>query len=114
MTPTPTATATPTTTPTPAADTTQPTLSNVRAGGLTGTTATITWKSNEPADSQVEYGTTTSYGSSTTLDSRLVTSHSVPLDKLTPNTVYHYRVKSKDASGNVTVSADFTFKTRAK
>src|SRR5207237_2868725 len=47
------------------ADTTPPVISNVAASGLTLSSATITWNTNEAADSQVEYGTTTAYGSST-------------------------------------------------
>ncbi len=92
-------------------DTTPPTLSSISAGSLTTTGATISWTSDESADSQVEYGTTTSYGSSTTLNASLVSSHSVVLSGLTGGTTYHYRVKSKDAAGNLTVSADFTFTT---
>ena len=83
------------------------------ATSVAATTATILWTTNEPADSQVEYGTTTAYGSSTALDTTKVTSHSVALSGLSPNTLYHYRVKSKDASGNLATSADFTFTTLA-
>jgi hypothetical protein len=78
---------------------------------VTGTGATITWTTDEPADSQVEYGTTTAYGSSTTLDPNKVASHSVPLGGLTAGTTYHYRVKSKDAAGNLATSPDATFST---
>jgi hypothetical protein len=89
-------------------DTTPPVISSV-AASVTASSATISWNTNEPADSQVEYGTTTAYGSSTTLDSTLVTSHSQTLQSLSPSTTYHYRVRSKDASGNLALSADFTF-----
>src|SRR5262249_43380840 len=63
------------------------------------------------SDSQVDYGTTVSYGSSSPLNPALVTSHSVALSGLTPSTLYHYRVRSRDASGGLTVSSDFTFRT---
>ncbi len=96
-----------------AADTTAPSISAVNAGGPTTTGAAITWTTDEASDSQVEYGTTTSYGASTTLDSTAVTSHSQSLAGLTPNTLYHYRVKSRDAAGNLGTSADFTFTTAA-
>ncbi|TSC71929.1 MAG: fibronectin, type III domain-containing protein, partial [Parcubacteria group bacterium Gr01-1014_38] len=92
-------------------DTTPPVISTVAAGSMTNTTATITWTTNEPSDSQVEYGTTITYGSSTTLNPALVTSHSQVVSGLTANTFYHYRVKSRDAAGNLGVSADFTFTT---
>lgn len=92
-------------------DTTPPTISNTQAKNITETQATITWNTNEPATSQVEYGTTKSYGSSTPLDSSLVTFHSVKLSGLFPETLYHYRVKSKDAKGNLRTSGDKTFTT---
>src|SRR4030095_5473127 len=47
-------------------DTTAPVISNVAAGGITTTGATITWTTNENSDSQVEYGTDQTYGQSTT------------------------------------------------
>ncbi|HEX8762447.1 MAG TPA: Ig-like domain-containing protein [Candidatus Saccharimonadales bacterium] len=94
-------------------DTGAPTVTNVQATSVTGTAATISWTTNEDSDSQVEYGPTTSYGSSTTLDATLSTSHSQNLTGLTSGTQYHYRVKSKDASGNLTTSGDYTFTTTA-
>jgi hypothetical protein len=55
--------------------------------------ATITWTTNLAANSQVDYGTTTSYGQSTPLNSSMVTSHRVTLSGLAASTTYHYRVK---------------------
>lgn len=74
------------------------------------TTATITWTTNEPADSRVEYGSDTNYGS-TVSDTNLVTSHSITLTGLSPDTTYHYRVSSRDAAGNSASSGDYTFTT---
>ncbi len=90
-------------------DTTPPVLGNIQVTGITGNSATITWTTHEPATSQVQYGTDIQYGSSTTLNSSLVTSHSVTVTGLTPNTVYHYRVKSADAASNLAVSWDLSF-----
>jgi hypothetical protein len=59
-----------------AADTTPPTISSVASSSVTGTGAAITWTTNENSDSQVEYGTTTAYGSSTALNASMLTSHS--------------------------------------
>src|SRR5206468_351617 len=81
------------------------------ATGITATGATITWSTNEASDSQVEYGPTASYGSSTPLNTGLVTSHSALLAGLSPATLCHYRVKSRDAAGNLATSGDFTFTT---
>lgn len=93
-------------------DTTAPSISAIASGSISQTTATITWTTNEPANSQVEYGTTT-YGTSTTLNTSLVTNHSVGLAGLTANTTYHYRVKSRDAAGNLATSGDNTLVTSA-
>ena len=96
---------------TTARDTQAPALTSIAANNLTMTTAQIVWNSDEPADSQVEYGLTTNYGVSTPLDLTMVTAHAVTLSNLTANTVYHFRVRSKDVAGNLAVSNDFTFTT---
>src|SRR5262249_45236195 len=80
---------------------------------ITGSSAQINWTTSEPATSQVEYGLTTSYGSSTTLDPTLVTSHSVQVTGLAPNTTYNYRIHTIDAAGNERASNNGTFKTAA-
>ncbi len=98
-------------TTTASTDTTAPTISNVKVADRTDTTARITWTTNEPATSQVEYGTTTAYGQLSPLSATRVTNHSVTLTGLEPETVYHYRVLSRDAAGNLARSADRTFET---
>jgi phosphodiesterase/alkaline phosphatase D-like protein len=92
-------------------DTTPPNIANVASSGITATGATITWATNEAADSQVEYETSTSYGSSTMLNGSRVTSHSQTLTDLTANTTYHYRVKSRDVAGNLAISTNYVFTT---
>ena len=87
-----------------------PAISNVAASSITNSAATISWTTNVAASSQVEYGLTTGYGSTTTLDPALVTSHSQALSGLAPNTLYHYRVISTNANGTST-SGDYTFTT---
>ncbi len=94
-------------------DTSPPAISDVSSIHISSDSATIIWNTDEPATSQVEYGFTTSYGSSTTLDSDLVTIHSQTLTGLSASTLYHYRVKSKDAAGNEGISSDYTFTTSA-
>src|SRR6266403_999843 len=86
-------------------------ISNVSAGGLTATSAMVTWQTNVAATSQIEYGTTTGYGSNTPLDSTMILSHQQSLSGLTAGTLYHYRVHSSDASSNAVVSGDLTFTT---
>ncbi len=99
--------------PPPPTDTTAPTISAISSGTPGQSTATITWTTDEPADTQVEYGLTTSYGSSSTLASALGANHSVTLSGLSAGTSYHFRVKSRDAAGNLAISADQSFMTAA-
>jgi hypothetical protein len=66
------------------------------------------------ADSQVDYGSTSSYGSTTMLDPTLVTIHIVTLIGLRNGTTYHYRVKSRDTSGNLAISPDNSFSSLKK
>ena len=77
----------------------------------TTTTATITWTTAVPANSQVAYGTTTSYGSSSALNSNLVTTHSATLTSLAAGTTYHYRVLSADSTGVMVTGLDNVFTT---
>lgn len=94
------------------ADATPPVISQVDVPNITAPSATISWATDEPATSQVEYGETEAYDSTTPLDEELTTSHSVTLTGLEPDTIYHFMVKSKDASGNETISeTDQTFET---
>lgn len=93
------------------ADVTAPIISSLSANNITSSTATIIWTTNESATSQVEYGTTTAYGSSTSLSSTLITGHSQTLSGLQASTTYHFRVKSSDASGNLANSGDNIFTT---
>jgi len=97
--------------PPPSIDTTAPIISNVQINHIADIGMTITWTTNEPSDTQVQFGTTTTYSNSTTLISTLVTSHSMQLRNLQPDTVYHFRVKSHDAAGNLAKSPDFSART---
>ena len=92
-------------------DTAAPVVSAVQATNVGTTGATISWTTDEPADTWVEYGTTTAYGSSTTRDPALATAHSQNLTALAPGTLYHYQVTSRDGAGNVSVSTDRVFTT---
>ncbi len=87
-----------------------PTISGVGTSAIGTTSATVTWATDQPSSSQVDYGLTTAYGTSTTLDSTAVSSHSQVLSGLTANTTYHFRVDSANGIG-ATSSGDFTFTT---
>ena len=93
------------------ADVTPPTISLVEATNITNNSALISWSTDEAASTQINYGKTISYGSTTTLLSSLITSHEQLLSGLDSMTTYHYRVRSRDAAGNEAVSGDYTFTT---
>lgn len=94
-----------------AADSTAPLISTVETTVVTTSSATITWITDEPSTSQVQYGLTDTYGKSTRLNKKKVTSHKATIKSLTSGTTYHFHTKSKDKSGNVAYSADFVFTT---
>ncbi len=112
--PSPQPTRTPKPTPTPTPTPFGPTISAVRASAITQKSAQISWSVNEPTTGQVEYGLTSGYGSMTAPDLSLTSSlHTQQVAGLDAGALYHYRVKSRDAAGYTSVSADFTLTTLA-
>jgi|GEM_PF-1616466 len=83
---------------------------NVSVSGIDTGNATITWNTNGNANSTVEYGTTTGYGSLST-DTTMTRSHAIRLYGLSSGTTYHYRVLSITPDGASATSTDATFKT---
>jgi hypothetical protein len=88
-----------------------PNISGIGVGSISTTGATVSWTTDVPATTQVEYGLTTAYGTLTTLNATLATSHSQALTGLTAGTLYHYRVRSKNSGGTETISGDAAFST---
>ncbi len=82
------------------ADTTPPAISNADAQAASGGTATVSWRTDELADSRVDYGTTPSSLTGSEQRSERVTDHTVGLTGLSPGTTYYYRLRSTDAAGN--------------
>lgn len=89
-------------------------------GDVQADQVTIVWRTNEPADSFVDYGESTAYGNRAG-DAALVRSHEVTLSGLDGGIEYHYRVNSTDLAGNSSTtdpagsdrwSRDLTFLTR--
>ena len=92
-------------------DNAPPVIGAVAVANVGSSSAAVSWTTDEPASSQVEYGTSTAYGSFTPLAASPVTSHARTLTGLTAGTQYHYRVRSADAAGNLAVSGDGAFTT---
>jgi hypothetical protein len=85
------------------------TIAGIDVPSLGETTATIDWVTQLQSNSVIEYGTTTSYGSTAT-SATMVSDHSLSLSGLNPYTVYHYRLKSTQ-NGQTAISTDRTFTT---
>ena len=86
-------------------DTTAPTISAVASASVASTTATITWTTNEAADSQVFFRKQGDAAyQQTATDATLVTSHSTGLTGLSDSTTYEYYVRSADSAGNAATS----------
>ena len=94
-------------------DTVAPTISTSEDNTPGSAGATITWSTDEVSSSQLEYGVSSSYGTTTAEinTSTRVTSHSVELSNLQSCSTYHYRSISKDAAGNTLTGEDKTFTT---
>ncbi|WP_139416724.1 N,N-dimethylformamidase beta subunit family domain-containing protein [Agromyces laixinhei] len=81
-------------------DSTAPTISSGTAVATGGTTADVSWTTDEPASPRVEFGTSPTALTSSSQAATLATSHRVQLTGLAPNTTYYYRVVATDAYGN--------------
>jgi regulation of enolase protein 1 (concanavalin A-like superfamily) len=86
-------------------------ISNVQATLLSTTSARITWETNNPASSKVDYGLTTNYEIGSVFRSALVTDHGITLSDLTPDTEYYFQVTSEDAATNSVTSGNHRFTT---
>ncbi len=103
-----------TTTATP--DTAAPTITAISATNVGTSTVTIDWTTNESSNSKVYYSTATPLvtgTASTKSDAAMVTSHSVTLTGLTPNTTHYFKVESADASNNTSTGSETSFVTVA-
>ena len=71
----------------------------------------ITWETDEPSTSLVEYGLSDRYDQKSVEDNNLMKNHGACIYKLKKGNDYHFRVKSRDIFGNEAISDDYTFNT---
>ena len=91
---------------------TAPAISSVTASSTAdGTSAVVNWMTDQPSNSRINYGPTSSYGSSTPQDMNLINNHSVTIPNLDTNTLYHFQASSFNASGTQATSSDMMFTT---
>lgn len=91
-----------------------PIITDVAVTAITENTVTISWRTNEAADSIIQYATgPIGLGNWTWLatDSAMVLVHSLTLRGLDPGRTYHFQVKSRDFAGNEGVSSQHEFTT---
>jgi len=95
----------------------EPVVATGNATSIKPTSATVNGTVNPEGQSTTyyfEYGTTTSYGSRTSMagagSGTAAMKVSTSIEPLSPNTTYHYRVVATNASGT-TLGADVSFKT---
>lgn len=93
-----------------AQDTDAPEITNVEVSEVTEDSVTITWETDEDADSLVNYGLQPDYGivRIPVADRQF---HSITLDNLESGRVYYFRVVSADEDGNQGISADYRVET---
>ncbi len=99
-------------------DTTPPIISNVQSesntvGSGEGSKIQIivSWQTNEPTTSQVEYGeglSESSYTGETDENAELVNDHLMVISNLSPARTYHFRVVSTDKAGNQSKSGSYS------
>jgi hypothetical protein len=87
-------------------------ITNATATAATVTGFQVDWTTSAPATSQVNYGKTASYGSTSGVISSMVSTHQIPVASLIPGTTYHFQIQSTDAKGNSATSADMTVSTQ--
>jgi hypothetical protein len=89
-----------------AADTVPPDITNVQITNVAEDTVTITWETDEDADSTVNYGLQEDYGT-VRIPEASRTEHTVTIEKLEPGRTYYFRVISSDAVGNQGIAANY-------
>jgi hypothetical protein len=89
---------------------TKPLATDIKDLSITpgSTTALLTWRTDVPATTQVEYGSTLSYGSTNIGDGRLVRNHVATLTGLAQGSNYFFRVVSVVGEQELAEACGFT------
>lgn len=95
-------------------DTRSPLITNVTVTNITNNSATITWNTDEIADSVVNYGEASRVYTEIASDPLFVINHTIALTPLSPGTNYYFVVNSTDRSDNSAESSEYSFATTGK
>ena len=96
----------------PTRDTIPPVIKDIISSQQNESTVTISWTTNEPTTCKLEYGKSMEY-SHVASSEELKTVHSIVLDGLDSNSMYHFRIIATDKAGNEVASPDNVFTTPA-
>lgn len=78
-----------------------PSITDLAAEATSPTAVVVRWVTDEPADSQVEFGLTAGLGLATPLDDSLRAEHAIAIGGLLPGETYRYQALSRDGAGNL-------------
>ncbi len=95
-----------------------PKISNVKVSKIGDEFATVTWKTNERANSMVFYGLSlpnkTILGGDSNAIKNLTINHQIKIENLSPLVTYHFSAVSQDSWANLSQSPDFSFTTLSR
>jgi subtilase family protein/Big-like domain-containing protein/purple acid phosphatase-like protein len=104
-----------TVTATATVDCAPPVISNVQTSNIGARNATVTFSTDETARGTVRWGTSCGALTNSASEAAFVTSHSIVINGLSPNTTYFYAVDAADPAGNSSTNnnggACFSFST---
>lgn len=95
-------------------DTVAPAITNVVLSAVNGSSATVAWKTSEPASSVLYWSTTSPVDKATApkmTDTNLATNHSMTLSSLSGSTTYYLLIEATDSDHNTTTSSQASFMT---
>jgi Tfp pilus assembly protein PilF len=96
-------------------DTTPPLLWFINLKYLSPTSVEITWMTDEDCDSAVEFRLDSDRRQTITVkEDKPTMFHVIRLEDLKPSTKYRFRALSRDLAGNLSVSQEYSFITKAK
>jgi len=88
----------------------RPEISNIKiesgSVGKTEASIIITFSTDRLAQNQIFYGETADYGNQTEVDNSLNQNHTVLVEKLKPNTTYHFKIRAVDRTGTETSESE--------
>lgn len=88
-----------------------PTSTDPLVGEITGSSAVVSWTTDEPMTGEVHFGADNLYGTVAGSGGAAGLAHSIAVSGLVPSSLYHFRVKNHSSAGETLYSFDRTFQT---